>query len=266
MRKDFDVLKGLGVTIGGRYDIGETYEQFSPRAGFVQHITQNIDLKALYGSALKAPGIKEYGYNSEPQHLGEPGDIDPETIKTYEVSLIWTDPKLSASATYFNNKIEDPIARIANISETTVFGNDEGTFESNGVELEGDWAFIAGGRMFANVTLFESKDDEGVEIPLVPAWTGNLGVAYTVEPIDLTVASVVKFTGDYHPQGEGEDLEGATIWDINLIKAINKNAAVELQVKNVLDEEYYHPGEDSWEAFDYLQPGRTILGTLSIRF
>lgn len=260
----------MTVTLGGRYDQGEAFEKFSPRVGLVQHITKNLGFKALYGTALKSPGVKEYVQNLD---VGGSLSINPESIETFEVSLVWSDSKVNAAATYFNNKIEDPIARVVDNRGVTVFGNDSGNFKSQGVELEGEWLFTHGGKLFANTTLQDSHDETGSDIPLVPSWTGNLGVAYDIKSIGLTVASVLKCTGDYTRQGNdyviarnGEKLEGATTWDINLIKEINKNTRLELQVKNLLDTEYYHPGEDSWQAWDYLQPGRTILLTLSMKF
>jgi len=71
LRQELPALKGTIITAGGRMDIGtsptQTYNQFSPRAGIVQRITDNLNMRAFFGSALRGPGIKKWSSTASPR-------------------------------------------------------------------------------------------------------------------------------------------------------------------------------------------------------
>lgn len=272
LKKEFPVLQGLSSTLGVRYDNGESFEQLSPRVGFVQQITRNLGVKALYGSALKSPGVKEFGLNEEIS--GDSGSIEPETIETYETSLFWRDKKINASATYFCSKVEDPIARVTYDTNRQIFANVDEEYEAKGVELEGEY-FFPSGKIFANATLQRSQDGDGHDMPFVPSIKASAGIMYNFEALDLDASVIVRYTdrykrsgssGDYMVDKHGDTVDGATVVDLNLSKAITENTTLGLQVKNLFNEKYSYPGDDSWQAYDYLCPGTTVWGSVTVQF
>jgi outer membrane receptor protein involved in Fe transport len=101
LRREFPVLKGLAVTLGAREDYGvspgQHYSQLSPRLGLVQKLTPRVNVRAFYGTALRAPGLKEVELNNESrevlQNAGLPTGgivaLKAETIKSLEVGAAY---------------------------------------------------------------------------------------------------------------------------------------------------------------------------------
>ena len=102
--------KTINFTLGARYD---QYNDFggnmSPRAGLTWAFMKDASLKFLYGEAFHAPSFLEMFTTNQPAIKGNP-DLNPETIKTYEVGLNYKFNKyVTSSINYFNNDIKDLI-------------------------------------------------------------------------------------------------------------------------------------------------------------
>ena len=120
-------LDGLLLTAGARLDNGmyadRNYQQLSPRVSLVQKITPHLNFKALYSTALKAPGVKEIRLNEEavvaleshkdmidarPGYDPKVEDIGAETIETSEIGLAMNGSLIEVSANLFINSTQNP--------------------------------------------------------------------------------------------------------------------------------------------------------------
>jgi outer membrane cobalamin receptor len=113
-----DILNGLHITLGARYDIGYSsagqYDQLSPRFALVQSLNKQLTVKFLYGKALLVPGVKEYMFNEQTKNLieenggiGDPNDIpDPkaESFGSFEGILEFTHKSFNIQFNGFFNK------------------------------------------------------------------------------------------------------------------------------------------------------------------
>ena len=85
---EFDILENLTVNAGVRYDHFETFGgTTNPRAAVIYSPFEDTVLKLLYGEAFRAPNAFEFYYEDAGESQKANPDLQPETIKTYE--LVW---------------------------------------------------------------------------------------------------------------------------------------------------------------------------------
>jgi len=124
-------IDALSLTAGVRYD---RYSDFgstvNPRLGLTFSPISDMYIKVLYGSAFRAPTVKEmYSINNPVRH-GNP-NLKPEKIYTFETQVGYNlTQNISANITYFNILANDIIQ---SQGMTTV---NTGIMKSAGVEAE----------------------------------------------------------------------------------------------------------------------------------
>jgi len=110
LQDTWDITNTLNLTLGARYDQYNDFgDALSPRAGLTWAFIKNASLKLLYGQAFRAPSFTELFTTNQPTVLGNE-DLDPETIRTYEVGLSYKfNNRVTSSINYFYNDISDLI-------------------------------------------------------------------------------------------------------------------------------------------------------------
>ncbi len=114
----------MNLTAGVRHD---QYDDFggttNPRFGLVWNFLKNGDLKLLYGQAFRAPNFLELYNQNNPAAEGNP-NLDPERIKTYEISLGYRlGGSYAMNANYFYNDINDLIGLDTSVSPARYANN-----------------------------------------------------------------------------------------------------------------------------------------------
>lgn len=287
LQNEFPSLQGLRSTLGVRYDKGNnlieqgnSFSKTSPRVGLVQKVTDCLNVKLLYGSAMRSLGLKEsidnIMYADEYKRLtGTPTTFTakPETIDTIEISAAYYTKRFQSSITYFNNTMKNPI-RAYNIIEGFVvpYLNVAKEHKSSGVELDFDMG-IPNGKFFINATIQEGKDSNGKEIPNVPKTKLNTGLLYHL-PVDMDISLLIKNVGGYTKRGTtdasilsklGDRVDNHTVVDMNCIKKINDNVRLELKINNLFNQDWYYPQLSDTLSFNHPQPGRVALLSLDIK-
>ncbi len=275
------VLEGLLITCGGRLDIGDSegaeYEQFSPRIALVQMLTEKLNLKYLFGQALRSPGLKEAGLNQEigvnlPSGLID--DMEPEIIKTNEVGLTYSSKNILATLTLFSNRTTDTLERVEIPNAPTqdrVYQNVSGTLKAEGFEVEVIHGIGINWRWFANYSYAESEDADGFEFNDVPSGKANLGLTYLdpkntanliiryIDGFQVSEATTFKDPGSYE------------VVDLNIVRNISKSTSLEFQLKNLFDEDFKLPKTSVTYAFttneigDVPIPSRHFLFSINIK-
>ncbi len=286
---EFDVLEGLNLTIGARYDNGwsETnkYTQVSPRVGVVQKLTNSVIFKFLYGQAMRAPGVKEVGINPDVQReIKENGGdatvvpdfLSPESIRTIELGMTFLPRKWNISIALFNNQTINAYERVAHVysdgkNGPAYFVNTNGIVSSKGLEFDAVFAPNRSLKVFANYAFAESNIADTIKVNQVPDHKINLGVSYRFPIIrfPMTVSVISKNAVNYHVHSSGyggnSTVPGYNFLDANLLFPLTEEIGIELQVRNVLDQQWHQPSIKSNEKFDVLYLGRTFLFTLSAK-
>jgi outer membrane receptor for ferrienterochelin and colicins len=259
------VLAGLTLTLGAREDVGvsshSTYQLLSPRAGLVQAITEALSLKAFYGTALRAPGIKEFGLNEESRLTLQrklipaddiPLDLEAEVIQSFELGPMFSSRRVSASLTGFRNRTKralDGVEATIGGQAVNIFRNSEVDVTAVGVEAELQLVLGRDLRLLANYAWSRARGRRLVQQQLVPADVEdvpvqklNAAVLYRLRaPLDARAAVIARWVDEYRVAGDGPRPQGALTVDANLVLALGRLLApavpvdLELQARNLLD-------------------------------
>jgi iron complex outermembrane receptor protein len=276
-RATFDVLKGLNCILGARADNGKfgdmNYFQLSPRVGVVQKITEEINAKVLYGTALRAPTLKEYARNVEAKFQMDgfgmdesvlPSSLKPESIQTLDVSATYDNKQWSGVLTCFVEKTKDALITNSLPNNVSFYTNTAGNTNDRGVEAALQYMFSNVVKAFANYSYSIAEDDNGFYSPDVPVSTASLGAYYKLPTSwysSLFVAG--KYISAYRVADTDlqSNPDGSFVLDAKLSSAIADNLRLDVQVKNAFNRQYELPQNGEPEV---PQPGRNILVSLNM--
>ena len=269
LQDTWDITKTINFTLGARYD---QYNDFggnmSPRAGLTWAFMKDASLKFLYGEAFHAPSFLEMFTTNQPAIKGNP-DLDPETIRTYEVGLNYKFNKyVTSSINYFNNDIKDLIglSMIDPIQNTISYDN-IGDARVQGIEMETKVNISNGNYIFMNYTFQNPEDDDGNDLPSVAEHYGNFGAnIHYWKYINTNLSTFFSGRRSRREDDSRDDLPSYALLNLSVIgKEFFKTMEVQGTVYNLLDKDYSDPGPVSI-AEDLPRPERTFFVGLSYRF
>jgi outer membrane receptor protein involved in Fe transport len=279
---ELPLLNGLRLTAGVRSDNGNlqgnTYNNFSPRCAAVLRIMDYLNFKAMYATALKAPGQDNYSTNQEQlpdlekfnreNHTNfQLRTLRPENIRTFETNLTFSMNTVYASASGFYNIITDAIEHrvwwtsgLSNLPELDQ--NVNYTMYATGGELElryAPWQFLrlwAGGSYTRTYANFKAGDtlppdrkvalaDTTIDYVIgeIPAGKSYLGVNYTAPwgmSVSAALKSIWKTTKLKLSTGLPLFYPGYSLLDLTLQQPVGEYLVVELGVNNLLNEQYFY--------------------------
>jgi len=247
----FPIFQGMLITAGAREDYGsagpESYSQLSPRIAVVEKFTDNFNLKLMYGEALRGPSLMELGINDEIR-TENPGlsitPLQPEEIRTFEIAPYFHTDRWISSLTFFHNETQNYLNR--NWANTNVYEyiNLDGVSKSYGVELEVNYITSAGTKIFANYSYAKSKDTNGKELMDIPDQKANLGFMWdNLWHLPVKGSVVGRWLNEYTvPDSSQSPVAGHCVVDVNLGYSLSEYIELQLQIRNLFDNEYYHPG------------------------
>lgn len=298
-RNEFDVLSGLILTAGARVDQGFSsvgnYIQFSPRVGFVQKLTDYLSVKALYGQALRAPGVKEIGLNAETISdiednggNGNPDDIPEvfaEVSRTTEGAVSYNKGGISVSLAGFLNSTENALdgaqynynaANGDNIS-ANYFINANGIINSRGFEFDAQYAFNQNFRLMFNHAYAKAYLSDTVDFVDVPTQKTNAALTYVL-PGNFNLSTTVVFRNvagfvvdeiEYSsPQLEKIEpniLKGYNLLDANFLIPLTQGLSFEFQIRNILNTKWKQPSLLGVNSMIPIE-GRNFLITVARKF
>lgn len=229
----------------------------NPRLALIFKPVEDTAIKALWGSAFRAPNGYELYYSSD---LIRPNPrLRPETIRTGElvVERYFAD-RYRVMANVYNSHVRGLISQIITDEGLLVFENLDAA-ETRGVEaeFEGKWRSGVGGRLSYS---FQNARDLGTNRPLVNS-------AQHLATVNLKVPAIPGhlYAGlDLHYVGRVETLNGSftapfavpnlTLTTRNLRRGVSLSASI----YNVLNNRYGYPGGDEHRQNIIYQDGRTV--------
>jgi len=269
LQDTWDITDTINLTLGARHD---QYSDFggatSPRSGLTWAFMKDASLKLLYGEAFRAPIFLEMFTTNQPAIQGNE-DLDPETIRTYELGLSYKFNKhVSSSVNYFFNDVKDLIVlRTVESAQNTSRYENFGDAHIQGVEMETKVDITKGNYVFMNYTFQSPEDDDGDDLPFVAKHKGNFGVnVHYWKYLNTNLSAFVSGPRSREEDDTRGDLPAYTLLNLSVIgKEFFKTMEVYGTVYNLLDKDYSDPGPTSIPE-DLPRPGRTFFVGLSYQF
>jgi len=258
----YDVNEEIRVTLGGRYDhFSDFGGNFSPRGGVTWQVNDTNTFKFMYGEAFRAPTFAELYNRNNPAVVGNP-DLNPEKIKTFELSCINSDiDNTEIALTFFHNNLSD----IITIDSTGQHLNN-GDIKTQGLEAEVKYNLGRGSFIMANYT-YQDPQNETTNAPManVSRHKAYIGGNYRIDKmynlyVDANyIGEQFRSTVDMREAVKSSIVANATL----LMKDILlKDLKLRLSVYNLFDEQKY----ESSTPFDYPLPERSFMAELTYKF
>jgi outer membrane receptor protein involved in Fe transport len=270
------LLSDLIITAGVRSDNGylatQAYHNLSPRASLVQKLTPKLAVKAIYATALRAPGIDAVSHNIEKGVLltgtqFKLPTLTPETIETLELAGIYERSRFSASISFYRNTIMNDIDRLNAFPgiASDFFVNSGGSARIMGVEGEVKAIPAKKLRLTVNGSYVHTPNEKPPFAGL-PVWGANFIGDYTFAWLhDLNAALVVKGVGRYTPGSTSASLPmamastgGTVTIDATMHFPLARWATIGLVGRNLLGHAYFPFYPDGTTP----RPARTVMLSL----
>lgn len=259
---EVELLKQLHVNGGVRYDqYGSFHPDIDPRVAVIYNPFEKSTIKAIYGTAFRAPNFVE---------LFTEGlkNVSPENITSYELVYEQGIGKhLRTSISGFYNDMDNLI-----VLQNGVFQNINA--ESEGVELglEGEWAYGIRGR--ASYTLQHTKNEsEDLDLPDSPEHLVKLDLSVPVVKDKLFASMEFQYTSRRSTfSGEmtspGMDVGAYNVVNFTLFSQnlLIKNLDISASVYNLFDQQYSDPATPFHLQSYIPQNGRTFWLKATYRF
>lgn len=269
IQDEFAMLDDLTLNFGMRHDDYETFGgTTNPRLCLIYDFSEKSTVKLLYGEAFRAPNAYElYYHDGEDIQKANP-ELEPETIKTYE--LAWEQyfgKHFRTTAAGYYYKIEDLISQqIDPADDLLVFNNIE-KIEAKGieVELDGKWDSGLEGRISY---AFQEAENEGTGKLLTnsPRHITKFNLIVPLIKNKIFVGTEFQYVSDRKTLTDeyADDffVANLTLSGRNLLKGLEVSA----NVYNVFDEEYGDPGSGEHLQDVIEQDGRTFRVQVTYRF
>ena len=258
-------------TLGARYDKYSDFgETFNPRVALVYQALESTSLKLLYGSAFRAPMYNELYYSSITGEVAGNPNLEPESVDTYEAILVQKIFSTVLTLSYFYTQVDNAIVQVRNSVELLSSEN-VGSQNYSGLEFESISEFFDKTLYLHLGATHILGSDEDVRV--TPDTTLSTILNYRYNKLNINLS------GYYHSQAENDyetyikTLDAYTVIDSKITYTFNKNFMTYIEVKNLLDSEYYTPSPSpsattgttsTARAFDVENRGR--LAYLGLRY
>ena len=263
LQGDFMLLTNLHLNAGVRYDqAGDFDPAFNPRLALIYNPWKTATLKAIYGTAFRAPNFLELA-------LSPPGQLKPEEITSYE--LVYEQEivrHLRSSISGFYNQMDGLIA-----FDSGQFVNFDAATRGLELALEGNWN--NGIRSRLSYSLQRTEDSSDQNLPDSPEHLVKMNVSVPVYKQKIFASLEFQYTSSRQTlftSSAGETLRGMdaggfetvnfTLFSHDLIKNLEFSGGV----YNLFDTRYGDPSTRFHLQDIIEQDGRSFRIKLTYRF
>ena len=262
VQADYCLHPSLRLVAGTRLDDYSTIGgAWSPRCALVYNPNSDSTLKALYGTAFRAPNAYE-----QAEVQGYVPDLSPEHITTSE--LIWEqrvgkNSRLVASAFRFD--IRDIITEQEISLDHSAYMN-TGTVRSQGVELELETSLAGGVTGYAGLALQRAWDAEtGAILANSPRFLATGGISVPLLSNKLFISPEVQLIGSRKTL-LGNNTRAAPIVNLSVVsRGVIRGHDLSLSVSNLFNTLVTAPGLEGYPEDQIPQQGRVLQLQLSQR-
>jgi len=260
----------LIVNVGLRHDHYRTFGgTTNPRLGVIFLARPGTSLKAIAGTAFRAPNVYEYYYTNGSTIFKPSNRLEPEKITTFEIAAEhrlneWTELTTSV----FRYDLSDLITQTIDPADGGLIFKNRNRARTTGIEGEIALRLSGESRLTANLS-YQQVDDPRTGVRLnhspqtlakvryqAPGWKGNLLKA-AVEARYLSARSNVR----------GQNVGGSWLADLTLRTGeVAPNLRATLKVQNLFDAAVSDPAPSEIAYPAVPLPGRTFRLTLDYRY
>ncbi|MBL8201227.1 MAG: TonB-dependent receptor [Chromatiales bacterium] len=268
----------MSLSLSGRYDRNSDFDDvatFRATTSWTVESTRTR-LRAAYGTGQKSPTfVDRYGFFAN-QFAGNP-DLEPETSRGWEAGVeqpLWDD-RVSLSATYFREDLEDEINAFAFDPDTFLFTaeNLDGKSERRGVEVSArarvtDTLRLSGSYTYTDATQPDALTGEDVREIRRPRHTASINGDWRLSDGKTGLNVNLTYVGDQAdtffevspPFGtQTVNLDSYYLASIAASYRLTEQASIYARVENLLDEDYEN-------VYGYNTPGIGAYAGLRLTF
>lgn len=268
IQDEFAIRDDLRLSTGLRYDHTTVAgAELSPRAALIYAPTARTTVKALVGSAYRAPNSYETSYTvlGEGGQLGN-GDLDSERIRTAE--LVWSqriDTGTTMTASLFRYDVRDLISQVLDEDSGLLTFANRGRVTAQGMEVAVDHVWGNGASARASYSFADVEDSAGQPLQNSPRALVKLGLVAPLARDRLLLGLDARYVGSRI--GMAGRVDPYTVVDLALRwPAIGDRLELALKLRNVFDERYGDPPGPAFSQGEIEQDGRTVLFEASYRY
>jgi outer membrane receptor for ferrienterochelin and colicins len=245
------VLEELSLIAGGRLDGSltdeEQFARLSPRFGFVQQLTPGFALKAFYSTALRAPGVKEYGLNEEARATLEAGGgnadgiagLKAETHESVEVTAVVIHPQLMLEGSFFLSRTDAALNGVR-YEEQNIFANSSESVRTLGTTAD---ARVRLGPLDLMASYGYSTPFDDSVAEEVPVHDLRGGFSFSSEELyRIRATAWVRWVSGFREPGTADRAsDGLTQLNANLLVPVHDHTQLELFARNLLGRDDFYP-------------------------
>lgn len=266
LQDEITLTEGILLNAGLRYDREtSTGGVFNPRLALIADVAKGTTVKAIYGSAFRAPNSYElfYGIDTQGGQLANP-ELGRERIRSHELSLvqqIGANAQLTLSA--YSNKASSLITQVEDPELGLPIFRNFARATARGIELEYERNFAGGASLRTSVSRQRVSADS-IEVNS-PHWLAKVNAA-------------ARLHGTWHAGVEGQyvssrklvgrgEAGGYTLANLNLYTiGLTRHLDLALGVNNLFDRRYADPASVAYVQRTIEQDGRRVYFKLKVAY
>jgi outer membrane receptor protein involved in Fe transport len=221
---------------------------WSPRAALAWSPAPWATVHASLGWSFRAPTLNERfrGFRVGDVQTLPNADLEPETLRTVEGSLLVRDGRGSARVTIFRNDLTNAVTNVTletTPSLITRRRENVGGVRVWGAEVEGEWRLNARATLTGTLALLDSvfaeyPPLEGLRVPQVPRWHTALGLR-GAGPFGLVLASQIRAFGRQFENDQNTlTLGRGLVVDATVIRPVGRRLSLFASLENLFDDQY----------------------------
>jgi len=275
VQDEWRITKDLTAISGLRFDRNQvnTWEgdqittwKASPRIGLIWMASPATTLKALYGSAHRAPNAFERDYQDNVTQVANPA-LNGETIDTLEFvadQRVGTNAVVRASVYQWimHNLVTLGIDPVSGLSQY----QSGGLTQARGVELSGDKTWQGDTRLRGSVALQHVTDAQGLRLSNSPLLLGKLNLSTPLPVAGLRAGYELGYDSARLTL-DGNETGGYVLSNITLsTQSLARGLELSMSIYNLFDKRYAQPASSTnWQNV-IEQDGRNVRIKLSYAF
>ena len=269
IQDEVKVFENLIVNAGVRHDnYSSLGGSTNPRLALIYAPFEKTSIKLLYGQAFRAPSAYERYYNDNGESQKSNPDLDPETIKTYEIALEqYLGLGLWGIASAFRYDIDDLInAETDPADGLDVFRNvDE--VRAKGLEFELDGRYDNGWRGRASFSFVDTVDEQThSRLSNSPRHLGQLNLIAPLFESSFFAGLETLYKGSARTLGgqhaKAHLVTNLTLNSVELLDGLEVSASV----YNLFDKEYGNPASIEHDQDILYMDGRSYGIQVALSF
>ncbi|MCY7294159.1 TonB-dependent receptor plug domain-containing protein [Alteromonas sp. a30] len=255
------------VTLGLRYDdFSDFGSTTNPRMAVVWAADHDLTVKALYGSAFRAPSFNDQFLQNNPSAVGNP-NLVPEEVDTFELGFNYQinfNTKLALN--FYSFEADKLITRVPTPNSSLLLTQNGSTLDGKGVELELNWSYEKFNVDF-NFSHQDTKDpNSDDQIPFVATNMAYLGAFFDVsEKLSVGITSHWISGRERASDDNRDESDDYFLSNLSVNYMINNQFKAKVIVKNLLNDDIYEPSSGTIED-DFRMPTRSLWLEVESKF